>query len=188
MDLISLVFVAVSLSVDCFAVAVCAGASMHKLSRLQIVRTALAFGFAQFIMAVLGWLAGRTVVNLISAFDHWVAFGLLALVGGHMIWESREADGSEEETDITRGVTLLTLAVATSIDSLAVGLSFALLEIGIIQASIVIGLVAFGVTVIGFRLGRRVGVLLGKRAQLVGGLVLIGIGLRILITHLVSTG
>ncbi|MDO8578280.1 MAG: manganese efflux pump [Dehalococcoidales bacterium] len=102
------------------------------------------------------------------------------------IWESGEADGKNEETDISRGLTLFTLAIATSIDALAVGLSFALLDIGIIQASFIIGAVAFGVTVLGFWLGSRVGVLLGKRAQLVGGLVLIGIGIKILITHLFS--
>ncbi|MDO8578281.1 MAG: manganese efflux pump [Dehalococcoidales bacterium] len=84
MDLVSLVLIALSLSADCFAIAVCGGASMRKLSRLQVLRTGLTFGFAQFIMPVIGWLAGRTLVNLISAYDHWVAFGLLALVGGHM--------------------------------------------------------------------------------------------------------
>ncbi len=186
MDLISLVFIAVSLSADCFAVSLCGSACMGKLSRLQVLRTAFAFGFAQFIMPVVGWLAGRTVVNIISAYDHWVAFGLLALVGGHMIWESTKSEGQEQETDITKGVRLFTLALATSIDSLAVGLSFALLEIGIIQASLIIGVVAFCITVFGFWLGSRVGVLLGKRAKLVGGLVLIGIGIRILITHLMS--
>lgn len=186
MDLISLVLIALSLSADCFAVAVSGSAAMGRLSRLQVGRVSFSFGFAQFLMPVIGWLAGRTVVNLISAYDHWVAFGLLALVGGHMIWESRSGNGQSENTDITRGFILVTLAIATSIDSLAVGLSFALLEIGIIQASLIIGLVAFFITVFGFWLGSRVGVLLGKRAQLVGGLVLIGIGLRILITHLAS--
>ena len=186
MDLISLVFIALSLSADCFAVAICGSACMRKISRLQILRTALAFGFAQFIMPVLGWLAGKTVVDIISAYDHWVAFGLLALVEGHMIWASRIGDEQEGDTDITQGFKLFTLAIATSIDALAVGLSFALLKTNIIQSSAVIGLVAFSVTGFGFWLGSRAGVLLGKRAKLVGGLVLTGIGLRILITHLLS--
>jgi manganese efflux pump family protein len=186
MDLISLVFIALSLSADCFAVSICGSACLRRPSRLQILRTALAFGFAQFIMPVIGWIAGRTIVNMISEYDHWVAFALLALVGGRMIWESRSRDGQSDNTDITRGVTLLTLAIATSIDALAVGLSFALLDTGIIQAGLIIGVIAFGITVFGFWLGSRAGELLGSRAKLVGGLVLIGIGARILLTHLYS--
>jgi len=186
MDLISLVFIALSLSADCFAVSICGGACSRRPTLPQILRTALAFGFAQFIMPVIGWLAGRVLVNMISSYDHWVAFGLLALVGGHMIWESRSGDGQAENTDITRGVTLLTLAIATSIDALAVGLSFALLDTGIIQASFIIGVLAFGITMFGFWLGSRAGDLLGHWAKLAGGLVLIGIGVKILLTHLYS--
>ena len=187
MDLISLLFIAVSLSADCLAVSIGGGACMSRPSRWQVSRTALAFGFAQFIMPVIGWLAGRTMVGLISAYDHWVAFGLLALVGGHMIWEFKDGNKLSPATDITHGTTLLTLAIATSIDALAVGLSLALLNIGIIQASLIIGVVAFCITVFGFWLGSRVGVLLGNRAKLVGGIVLVGIGTKILITHLTST-
>ncbi len=185
MGLLSIIFIALSLSADCFAVALSGSAAMGKVSKFQVVRTALAFGLAQFIMPVIGWLAGRTIVQIISAYDHWVAFGLLAFVGGHMIWDSLKGDdGRTEGTDITRGFILLTLAVATSIDALAVGLSFALLEIGIIQAGLIIGLVAFSVTALGFWLGRKASALLGNRAKLAGGVVLIGIGLRILITHI----
>jgi manganese efflux pump family protein len=184
MGIISLIFIALSLSADCFAVSVCGSACLGKPSLRQIIRTALAFGFAQFLMPVLGWAAGRTVVEFISGYDHWLAFGLLAAVGGHMIWESYHDDGSGNTVDITRGVRLFTMALATSIDALAVGLSFALLNSGIIQSSLIIGVVAFGVTVFGFWLGSRAGELMGKRARLLGGLVLIGIGLRILVTHL----
>ena len=185
MGLISIIFIALSLSADCFAVALSGSATMGKLSRLQVVRTSLAFGLAQFLMPVLGWLAGRTVVQIISAYDHWVAFALLAFVGGRMIWESLKGEDERKEgTDITRGFLLLTLAVATSIDSLAVGLSFALLEIGIIQAGLIIGVVAFAITAAGFWLGRKAGNLLGNRAKLVGGVILISIGLKILITDI----
>lgn len=185
MDLISIIFIAFSLSADCFAVALSGSAAMGNLSRFQVVRTSFAFGLAQFLMPVIGWLAGRTVVSIISAYDHWLAFTLLALVGGRMIWESLKGENEGAEgADITRGFVLLTLTVATSIDSLAVGLSFAFLEIGIIQAGLIIGLVAFSVTAAGFWLGRKAGVLLGNKAKLVGGVVLIGIGLRILITHI----
>jgi putative Mn2+ efflux pump MntP len=158
MDLLSIIFIAFGLSADCFAVALSGSAAMGKVSRFQVVRTALTFGLAQFIMPIIGWLAGRTVVQIISAYDHWVAFGLLAFVGGHMIWDSLKGDdGRAKGTDITRGLILFTLAVATSIDALAVGLSFALLEIGIIQASLIIGVVAFTVTAAGLAHGRMSG-------------------------------
>ncbi len=186
MDVISLVLIALSLSADCFAVAVSGSVAMGRMSRLQVGRVSFAFGFAQFIMPVIGWLAGKTIVNVISDYDHWVAFTLLALVGGHMIWESTKNKEERKGSDITRGFILFTLAIATSIDSLAVGLSFALLETNIIQYSLIIGLIAFAVTASGFWLGRKAGDLLGKRAKLVGGLVLIAIGLRILISHLAT--
>ncbi len=158
---------------------------MRALSRLQMLRTSFAFGLSQFLMPILGWLAGRTITQIISAYDHWVAFTLLVLVGGRMVWESfREKDGRGEETDITKGFTLLTLSLATSVDALAVGLSFAFLETGIMWASLTIGLVAFSVTAIGFGLGRKAGRWLGKRAKLAGGVILIGIGLRIFLTHI----
>jgi len=182
MDFLSITLIALGLSADCFAVSLCNSACMRQLSRWQVGRTAAAFGFAQFLMPVLGWLAGKTIVTVIAAYDHWVAFGLLAFVGGHMIWDSvKNEDGTQSGIDITRGWVLFTMAVATSIDALAVGFSFALLKTGILQASIVIGLVAAVVTVVGFWLGRKAGKLLGRRAKLAGGLVLIGIGLRILI-------
>ena len=136
-------------------------------------------------MPVLGWLAGQTVVEIIADYDHWVAFILLAIVGGRMIWESfRSEETRSENADITKGVLLLTLSVVTSIDALVVGLSFAFLEIRIITASLTIGTVALVVTAIGFLLGRKLGSLIGRRAEALGGVVLIGIGLRILLTHI----
>jgi len=136
-------------------------------------------------MPALGWLAGRTAVELIADYDHWVAFILLALIGGKMIWESlRSGDSRSENTDITKGILLLTLSVATSIDALAVGLTFAFLEVNIVAAILTIGLIAFVATAIGFLLGRKVSNLIGRRAEAIGGVVLIAIGLRILLTHI----
>ena len=136
-------------------------------------------------MPALGWLAGKTVVDAIATFDHWLAFGLLGIVGGKMIWESFKK--AEERTgDITRGWLLLTLAVATSIDALAAGLTFAFIQIDILVASLIIGAVSFAVTVVGFLLGRHVGKWLGKRAEMVGGLILLGIGVKILVEHLLG--
>ena len=185
MNFLSVLLIALGLSADCFAVALSGSISMRTVSRLQILRTSLAFGLFQALMPVLGWLAGRTVVELIADYDHWVAFILLALIGGRMIWESfRSRDSRTERTDITKGILLLTLSVATSIDALAVGLTFAFLEVNIVMAVSTIGLVAFVATAIGFLLGRKAGNLIGRRAEAIGGVVLIGIGLRILLTHI----
>jgi putative Mn2+ efflux pump MntP len=184
-DILSFLLIAIGLSADCFAVAVSSSIAMKTISRVQIFRAALSFGIFQALMPTIGWLAGRTVVDLISGFDHWIAFLLLAGIGGKMIWESfrpnRDDDG---KTDITRGLLLLTLSIATSIDAFAVGLSFAFLEVDIALASSTIGITAFIITAIGFIIGRKTGKLIGERAELVGGIVLVGIGIRVLLTHI----
>ncbi len=185
LDLASLLLIAIGLSADCFAVAVGASISVKSLSPRGVFRTAAAFGMAQALMPTLGWLVGRTVVDLISAYDHWVAFGLLTIIGGRMLWESLHPEHSDATgTDITRGAALLLLSVATSIDALAVGLSLAFVETNIALAVLTIGGVAFLITTIGFLVGRKAGHLMGKRAEAVGGAILIAIGLRILLTHL----
>ena len=138
-------------------------------------------------MPVLGWLAGRTVVELIADYDHWVAFAMLAIVGGRMLWESFRPERSQgKEVDITRGLLLITLSIATSIDALAVGLSFAFLNVDIALASPTIGAIAFVVTITGFRLGKRTSKLIGKRAEAIGGIILLAIGLRILLDHILQ--
>jgi manganese efflux pump family protein len=186
-ELISLLLIALSLSADCFAVALGGCVSIKNLAYIKVFRTALTFGVAQAVMPVVGWLVGRTVIDLISGFDHWIAFGLLVVVGGRLIWEAFHDKGEVEKClDITRGSLLFTLAFATSIDALAVGLSFAFLKVNIILASLIIGIVAFGITNLGFYLGSKTGNLLGQRAKIVGGIILIAIGLRILITHLMT--
>jgi len=184
-DFLSIFLIAIALSADCFAVALGGSISMRTLSHLQVFRVSLAFGLFQALMPVLGWLVGQAVVEIIADYDHWVAFILLAIVGGRMIWESfRAGETCSKNTDITKGFLLLTLSVATSIDALVVGLSFAFLEISILTASLTIGIVALVVTAIGFLMGRKLGSLIGRRAEAVGGAVLIGIGLRILLTHI----
>lgn len=152
------------------------------LDRAKQIKVAAYFGFFQFAMILAGYLAGRTVTNLIDSIDHWVAFALLALIGVRMIKKSLEK--KRDTVDISRGKMLLGLSVATSIDSLAAGLTFAFVEVAILGASILVGLTAFTATVIGFMLGRRLGHVFGKRAELIGGLVLIGIGVKVLIQGL----
>ena len=140
MSFLTLLLTAVGLAADCFAVAVSGSIALRTPTRSQVVRTALAFGLAQFIMPLLGWAAGRTFVDVVSSYDHWVAFGLLALVGAHMLRESFEnEEEGEVRTDITRGFRLLLLTFATSIDSLAVGLTLAFLDAPILLSASIIG-------------------------------------------------
>ncbi|MBN1367515.1 MAG: manganese efflux pump [Dehalococcoidales bacterium] len=182
--IVSIILIALGLSMDCFAVALGAGFTMGTVKKSQVLRIALAFGIFQALMPVIGWALGRTVIDYVAPYDHWVAFGLLAIIGGHMIWEFFEKKERTRTVDVTRGVRLLVLSVATSIDALAVGLSFAFLQVNIGVAVAIIGTVAFIVTAVGVIVGRKIGQLIGRWAELAGGLILIGIGLRILLTHL----
>lgn len=184
LDFTSILLIAIGLSADCFAVTLSSSAAMKSFSVIQVLRTALAFGFFQALMPVIGWLLGQTVVDIIADFDHWIAFGLLGIIGGKMLWESFKNDKSSKTTDFTRGFLLITLAVATSIDALAVGLTFAFLEVNIALAVGIIGLIAFIATIIGFSLGKKLGKLAGRRAETIGGIILLVIGLRILLTHI----
>ena len=183
LDILSIIFIAFGLSADCFAVALGGSTSMRFFSLLQILRTSIIFGFFQALMPILGWLAGRTVVDLIADYDHWVVFTLLTVIGIRMIWESAHKKEGQKPVDITKGFLLITLAIATSIDALAVGLSLAFLEVNIVLASSIIGIVAFLITMIGFALGKKAGKLLGRRAEAIGGVILIIIGLRTLLSH-----
>jgi manganese efflux pump family protein len=185
MEFFSILFTAIGLSADCFAVALGAGTTDKNLSRLQILRVSFFFGFFQALMPLIGWLAGRTIVEYIEHFDHWVAFALLVFVGGKMLWEAfHDKEKEEKKVDISRGWMLLTLSIATSLDALAVGLSFAFLDVNIWLAITTIGVTAFIISAIGFVLGKKVGKVFGKRAEIIGGIILLVIGLRILLTHL----
>jgi putative Mn2+ efflux pump MntP len=175
--------IALGLAMDAFAVSLASCCRLPRVNIGHVARLALAFGFFQFLMPVIGWFAGRGFSRWLTAVDHWVAFGLLALIGGKMLWESfRHSEGPAQ--DPTRGWMLLTLAVATSIDALAVGLSLAFLDESIWWPSIVIGIVAAVLTAIGAVFGSRLGRRFGVWAERFGGLVLIGIGVRILLSHL----
>jgi manganese efflux pump family protein len=184
-DLLSIILIAVSLSADCFAVSLSGAVCMARIAYAPVLRTALAFGLAQFLMPVIGWLIGNTLTSLIADYDHWVAFALLAAIGGRMIWESfRPSSAATTAPDISRGLLLLTLALATSIDALAAGLGLAFLKVNIWTAASIIGAAAFILTCLGFLLGCKLGPLFGNRAKTAGGLVLIAIGIRILFSHL----
>ena len=183
MDLITIIFVAIGLGVDAFSVAIGIGAANKKRSWAPVLRLAATFGLFQFAMPIVGWLAGLTVVNIIGGIDHWIAFALLAYVGGKMIWEGFEKDSDEERADQTRGLPLLLLSIATSIDALAVGFGFSILKVPILLPATIIGIVCFLMTAIGMVFGKALAKIFGKKVEIFGGLVLIGIGIKILIDH-----
>ena len=182
---IAILLIALGLAIDSFSVSIANGLATKTFKISKALTIALFFGLFQGLMPIFGWLAGESIADYISAFDHWVAFGLLVIVGSRMLWESfRPEHGQGKELDITKGLLLITLSVATSIDSLAVGLSFAFLTVNIVTASLTIGAVAFLVTEIGFAVGKRANKMIGKRAEAIGGIILLAIGLRILLSHL----
>lgn len=184
MSLITIFLLAVGLGVDAFSVAIGIGAANKKNSWGPVLRLSLAFGLFQFVMPLAGWLAGSTVVDMIQNFDHWIAFALLALVGGKMIREGLEKESEEERADQTSGWPLLLLSIATSIDALAVGFSFSLLKTPILFPAAIIGVVCFIMTAVGMIFGKGLARIFGKKVEILGGLVLIGIGIKILIEHL----
>ena len=186
MPLFLVLGVAVALAMDCFAITLGLACGTKGLTMKQAVRMAAFFGGFQFVMPVAGWLAGDKLLGFIKSFDHWVAFGLLALIGGRMIYESfgLNEEGMACRPDQTQGMRLVVLSLATSIDALAVGLSLGVIRTGILYPAAVIGVTSFVLTIAGAKLGPVAGRLAGRRAELLGGLILIGIGVKILVEHL----
>jgi putative Mn2+ efflux pump MntP len=188
MSLVFIFGIALALAMDCFAVTLGLACGAKGLTMKQAVRMGAYFGGFQFAMPVIGWFAGDRMLGLIQNFDHWVAFGLLALIGGRMVHESFERDDEDKgcRPDRTQGSRLFVLALATSIDALAVGLSLGVVRAGILYPAAVIGATSFAMTLVGAKLGPVAGRVVGRRAELLGGLILIGIGLKILIEHLAA--
>ena len=183
MSLVEIFLIAVSLALDAFAVSVSSGISIPGFGVRHALKLGCWFGGFQFAMPLMGWFLGSSVSRYIEAVDHWVAFGLLALIGGRMVWGSLRGDGAEEAPEDLSARRLCLLAIATSIDALAVGVSMAFMPVNVLLSAAVIGVVAFALSVVGGLAGKRLGALFQKRAELAGGLVLIGIGLKILIEH-----
>jgi manganese efflux pump family protein len=185
MELWSLFALACALAMDAFAVAIVSGIALNPLTKRQVFRLSFHFGLFQALMPAVGWIAGNAIYRYISGLDHWVAFGLLAFVGGKMFLESFHPEAEKKSSnDPTTGWDLVLLSIATSIDALAVGLSLAMIGERIFKPAIIIGLVAAAFTFSGMLMGRKIGSLWGKRVEATGGIVLIAIGLRILISHL----
>ena len=185
MSFVALMGIAVGLAMDATAVAIATSILLDRVDGRQVFRFAFHFGLFQAAMPVVGWLAGRGLRELIESWDHWVAFALLALVGGKAIVDAaRGVENSDAHTsDPTRGLSLVVLSVATSIDALAVGLSLAMLEVVIWYPAAVIGVVTASLTVCGMLAGGRVGRRLGRRIRILGGVILLGIGVKILVEH-----
>lgn len=183
MGLLELFIIAVGLSMDAFAVAICKGLSVRTLRPRHAVITGLYFGGFQALMPLIGFLLGVQFQSLITSVDHWIAFVLLALIGGNMIRESRDTD-EENLSDSFSFATMLPLAVATSIDALAVGVTFAFLQVDIVPAVCFIGVTTFVLSCIGVKAGNMFGAKYKSRAELFGGVVLILMGLKILLEHL----
>ncbi|MBN1694835.1 manganese efflux pump [candidate division WOR-3 bacterium] len=181
MNLITIFGIGIGLSMDALAVSVINGFVIKKLKIQNAFKIAFSFGFFQALMPVIGWSAGLSFRKYIQSFDHWIAFSLLCLVGGKMIYESIKC--SEEKKDCLQFPALLMLSIATSIDALAVGLSFSFLQVEIIFPALIIGVVTFIICLIGIYVGDKIGKFIGNKLGLIGGLILIIIGIKIVIEH-----
>lgn len=182
MGFIELLLIAVGLSMDAFAVSVCKGLSVKKVGVKHAALAGLYFGGFQFLMPVIGYLLGFRFESVIESIDHWVAFVLLAFIGGNMI---KESFGKGEELNDDFGVrTMLLMAIATSIDALAVGITFAFLEVQILPAAGLIGVTTFLLSFVGIYIGNAFGTRYKSRAELAGGIILVVIGVKILFEHL----
>ena len=182
MDYVTLVLISVGLAMDAFAVSLCKGLAMKKPTIASIFIIAIWFGLFQAVMPVIGFVLGTAVIDLISDYDHWIAFGLLALIGGNMIREAFSDEDDSEGADISFP-TMLILAIATSIDALAVGVSLAMDDGNIAVSAAFIGVITFAISAAGVKLGSLFGNRFGKPAEIAGGAILILIGLRIVLEH-----
>ena len=184
MNFIFILSIAFALALDAFSVSVAAAAYLGKLTGRQKFRLSFHFGLFQFMMPLFGWFAGSTIVHYIEQYDHWIAFLLLSIIGIKMIVDARHAEINKISTDITKGFSLISLSLATSIDALAVGFSIGVIKGEILFPAIVIGLIAAVMTLLGIRIGVFLSSKFGHRISIVGGIVLIIIGIHILYKHL----
>lgn len=185
MELFEIIIIAIGLSMDAFAVSIGKGLSVAKSKLSYYLKVGLWFGGFHALMPLIGYLLGTSFADAVAEFDHWIAFALLAIIGGNMIKEAVGNDDDEESNADFSIKALFVLAVATSIDVLAAGVSFAFLKADIISSIIIIGITTFLFSIVGFKIGNIFGNRYKKKAELVGGVILITIGLKILIEHTV---
>ncbi len=185
MDIFTLTGIAIALAMDAFAVALSAGVLLNQITGRHLFRLGFHFGLFQGVMPIIGWLAGVGLKQFVTIYAPWIAFTLLTFVGGKMIYEAITNRGETgERPDPTRGLTMVMLSFATSIDALAVGFSLSMLGVSIWTPAVIIGIITASLTVAGMLLGQKIGTVWGERVEIVGGIVLIGIGAKILLQAL----
>ncbi len=184
MSIYYIFFIALALAIDAFAVSFSAGTYFTKATNRQKFRLSFHFGLFQFMMPIIGWFAGKEIVKYIGKYDHWVALMILTAIGIKMIYDAIKSDGSVLKKDISKGWTLISLALATSIDALAVGFSLGLIKSEIVVPSIIIGVVASIMSLIGIKMGESLSNIFGSKISIFGGIVLILIGVDIVLQHL----
>ena len=186
MEIIELIALSIALAMDAFAVSICKGLSVRELKPKHGLIAGAYFGGFQALMPLIGWLLGRQFEVLIKSVDHWIAFGLLALIGANMI---RESFGEADEQSASFSFkAMLPLAIATSIDALAVGVTFAFLEVNIVLAISLIGVITFAISAAGVKIGNVFGTRFKSKAEFAGGVILILLGIKILVEHLFFGG
>lgn len=178
-----IIIIAIGLALDAFAVSIGGGAQGQLHSKRDAARLAFHLGLFQFLMPIIGWFLGSQISNIIAEYDHWIAFSLLVFIGGKMIKEAYD-ETKQYKTNPSKGITLVLLSIATSIDALAVGFSLALLDIRILFPSLIIGVITATMSLMGIYLGKKFGEKFGSKMEIIGGMILIGIGIKILIEHL----
>ena len=183
MSILEVVLIAIGLAMDAFAVSICKGLSMKKMSWKKALIVGAYFGIFQGLMPVIGYFLGSTFESFVIQIDHWIAFVLLTLIGANMLKEAfgKDCDNCNDSVDFK---TMVVLAVATSIDALAIGITFAFLQTNIVLSALIIGMITFVVCILGVKIGNKFGDKYERKAEVVGGLILIFIGIKILLEHL----
>lgn len=188
MNWYQIIGIAFGLAMDAFAVAIVSGLAIENVTGRHVFRISWHFGLFQFLMPIVGWFAGRALYETIAPVDHWISFGLLSFVGGKMLYDAlggHEASAGSRR-DPSRGLMLVSLSLATSLDALAVGLSMALMDVSIWLPSLVIGFVAGGMSLLGITLGGRIGQRWSRRSEFLGAVVLLAIGVSVLVRGLLE--
>lgn len=183
MEILELLLIAIGLAMDAFAVSVCKGLSFKEMSWKKAIIVGVYFGIFQALMPAIGYFLGATFENLVTKIDHWIAFILLGFIGFNMLRETfgKDEEGSNDKVDFK---TMVVLAIATSIDALAIGITFAFLRVNVVVAVLLIGVITFLLSVLGVKIGNKFGDKYEKKAEIVGGMILILMGVKILLEHL----
>ena len=187
MEIVTLLFIAIGLSFDSFAVSITSGVARKRIEFWPATRIAFSLAFFQALMPLLGWFIGIKITDKIAQADHWIAFGLLSLLGLKMIYESLKQEEELKNFDPLNPWILITMSLATSIDAFIVGISFGFLKVHIIIALLIIGFVTFTISMLGILFGKKTSSHFGKRMEIIGGVILILIGVKILLEHLTGS-